>query len=64
MDIKYRKDHEWTSTQCDHIRILDNEGNEYRITCNKFGGIEILSEDGSVAIEPIVSNHFVIKRTK
>lgn len=43
------------------IVIKDSEGNSYRIKENKFGGLEIMADDGQLAIEPSVSNLIVIK---
>ena len=43
------------------IVIEDNEGSTYRIQPDKFGGIEIIAEDGKMSIEPNVSNHITIK---
>lgn len=46
------------------IEVTDNEDNWYEIRPDKFGGIEILASDGSIAIEPSVSNMIVIKTIK
>lgn len=43
------------------IVIQDNDGNRYRIQTDKFGGIEIMAEDGRVSIEPNVSNVITVK---
>ena len=43
------------------IVIQDNDGNRYRIHPDKFGGIEIMAEDGKVSIEPNVSNVITLK---
>lgn len=43
------------------IEITDNDDNHYEIKPDKFGGIEIISSDGSIAIEPRVSNQLIIK---
>ena len=43
------------------IEITDNDGNRYEIRPDKFGGIEIQASDGSIAIEPHVSNEITIK---
>lgn len=47
-----------------HITVIDNEGNYYNIKPDKFGGLEIISIDGSIEIDPCVSNHIVIKTRK
>lgn len=44
-----------------HIYVTDADGNRYRIGQGKFGGLEILVEDGSAVIEPRVANELVIK---
>lgn len=41
--------------------LYDSEGNRYEIRQDKFGGIEVIVEDGSCSIEPHVSNHITIK---
>lgn len=52
-----------TETSIDLVRIIveDSAGNQYRITQDKFGGIDILAEDGHIIIEPHVANHITIK---
>lgn len=42
------------------IYIYDEEGHQYRICLNKFGEIEIQASDGSLSIEPHVSNEIVL----
>ena len=43
------------------ITLQDVDGNRYRVTQNRFGGIEIMAEDGKLSIEPNVSNVVVLK---
>jgi hypothetical protein len=43
------------------ITLQDGDGNRYRVTQNRFGGIEIMAEDGKLSIEPNVSNVVVLK---
>jgi hypothetical protein len=43
------------------IEITDNDGNRYEIKPDKFGGIEVMASEGSIAIEPHVSNQITIK---
>lgn len=64
MDVHYRNESKWTDDKSDLIIIKDKDGNRYRICQDKFGGLEILVEDGRVSVEPIVANHIVVKTIK
>ena len=46
------------------LTIIDNDGNDYEIRADKFGGIEIIVNYGTALIEPHVSNHITIKTQK
>ena len=63
--LKYKNDNnEWVEVEIRphrRIEITDNDGNRYEIKPDKFGGIEVLANEGSIAIEPRVSNQIVIK---
>lgn len=61
MTIEYKKDGEIVVQSTNVVVVVDSDGNQYRISQNKFGGIEILAEDGPVSIEPRVSNQLAIK---
>lgn len=43
------------------IVMQDKDGNRYRVTQDRFGGIDIMAEDGKLSIEPNVSNVVVLK---
>lgn len=43
------------------VLVTDAHGCRYRITENKFGGLEVMALDGGIAIEPNVSNLITIK---
>lgn len=43
------------------IVLQDKDGNRYRVTQDRFGGIDIMAEDGKLSIEPNVSNVVVLK---
>lgn len=62
MEITYKKNTKWSEPDtCELVVIEDKDGNRYRISQDRLGGIEIIAEDGRVAIEPTVSNHITIK---
>lgn len=46
------------------IEVTDSDGNWYEIRPAEFGGIEVIASDGSISIEPKVSNHIVIKTNR
>lgn len=63
---KVRYNHEDQETEVtlnkyQRVYVYDNNGNEYAIKANKFGGIEICANDGKISVEPSVSNLIVIK---
>lgn len=43
------------------IEITDNDGNRYEIKPDKFGGIEILASDGSISVNPRMSNQIIVE---
>lgn len=45
------------------IIIEDNDGNRYRIKPDKFGGIEIMAEDGKMTVNPHMANVIIVKTT-
>ena len=66
--LKFKNDkNEWVEIEIRpnrRIEITDNDDNRYEIRADRFGGIEIMASDGSVSIEPRVSNQVVIKTIK
>ena len=62
--VKYKhedQETEVTLAKYQRLYVYDNNGNEYAITANRFGGIEICANDGKISIEPSVSNLIIIK---
>ena len=62
--VKYNhedQETEVTLNKYQRVYVYDNNGNEYAIKANKFGGIEICANDGKISVEPSVSNLIVIK---
>lgn len=47
-----------------YLLIYDNDGNEYRVSTDKFGGLEIIATDGHLLIQPHQSNHITIITSK
>ena len=43
------------------IEITDNDDNRYEIHPDKFGGLNIMAAEGSLSIEPHMSNDITIK---
>lgn len=43
------------------IVIEDNDGNRYRVIADKFGGLEIMAEDGKMTVEPHMANVIIVK---
>lgn len=43
------------------IEVTDNDGNRYEIRPDKFGGIEILANDGTISVRPRVSNQITVE---
>ena len=63
--LKFKNENnEWVEIEIKpnrRIEVTDNDDNRYEIRPDKFGGIEVMASDGSIAIEPRVSNQIVIK---
>jgi hypothetical protein len=62
MEIEVRENHQRDSeTICKDVIIHDDKDNRYKLSIDKFGGIDIIALDGSLSIEPHVSNNVTIK---
>ena len=62
--IKYKhedQETEVTLSKYKSLYVYDDNGNEYAIKANKFGGIEICANDGKISVEPSVSNLIFVK---
>lgn len=66
--LRFKNDNdEWVEVEIRphrRIEITDGDGNRYEIRPDKFGGIEVIVSDGSISIEPRVSNQIVIKTNR
>ena len=63
MELKYT-DKEYKEVEVSDIErviVTDKDGNRYQIKTDRFGGLEIMAEDGKISIEPSVSNLLTIK---
>lgn len=43
------------------IVLQDKDGNRYRVIADKFGGLEIMAEDGKMTVEPHMANVIIVK---
>ena len=63
--LRFRNENrEWVEIEIpefQRIEVTDNDGNRYEIRPDKFGGIEIIANDGSISVNPIVSNQIIVK---
>ena len=62
--LKYKYEDQETKVTLENYQklyVYDNNGNEYAIKADKFGGIEICANDGKISVEPSVSNIITIK---
>lgn len=62
--LKYKYEDQETKVTLENYQrlyVYDNNGNEYAIKADKFGGIEICVNDGKISVEPSVSNIITIK---
>lgn len=62
--LKYKHEDQETKVTLENYQrlyVYDDNGNEYAIKADKFGGIEICANDGKISVEPSVSNVITIK---
>lgn len=62
--LKYKYEDQETKVTLENYQrlyVYDDNGNEYAIKADKFGGIEICANDGKISVEPSVSNIITIK---
>ena len=63
--LRFRNENrEWVEMEIpehQRIEVTDNDGNRYEIKPDKFGGIEILANDGSISVNPRMSNQIIIE---
>lgn len=43
------------------VILQDKDGNRYRVIADKFGGLEIMAEDGKLSVEPHMANVIIVK---
>ena len=63
MELKYTDKgyKEVEVSDIERVIVTDKDGNRYQIKTDRFGGLEIMAEDGKISIEPSVSNLLTIK---
>ena len=63
--LRFRNENcEWVEMEIpehQRIEVTDNDGNRYEIKPDKFGGIEIIANDGSISVNPRMSNQIIIE---
>lgn len=63
--LRFRNENrEWQEMEIpsyQRIEITDNDGNRYEIKPDNFGGIEILASDGSISVNPRMSNQIIVE---
>ena len=63
MNLEYT-DKKYKTIEVDEVsRVIlqDKDGNRYRVIADKFGGLEIMAEDGTLSIEPHMANVIIVK---
>lgn len=63
--LRFRNENrEWVEMEIpehQRIEVTDKDDNRYEIRPDKFGGIEILANDGSITVNPIMSNQIIVE---
>ena len=66
--LRFRNEnHEWVEIEIpefQRIEVTDDDGNKYEIRPDKFGGIEIIANDGTISVNPRVLNHIIVKTNR
>ena len=63
MNFEYT-DKNYKTVEVDEVsRVIlqDKDGNRYRVIADKFGGLEIMAEDGKLTVEPHMANVIIVK---
>ena len=65
MRIRFKQNGEWTDAEIDkntRLEVTDDNGHEFEIRPWKFGGgIDVLANNGTLNIRPMVSNQVVLQ---
>lgn len=63
MNFEYTDKNYKTVEVDDASRVIlqDKDGNRYRVIADKFGGLEIMAEDGKMTVEPHMANVIIVK---
>ena len=63
--LRFRNENrEWVEIEIkehQRIEVTDKDGKRYEIKPDKFGGIEILANEGSISVNPIMSNQIIVE---
>lgn len=62
--IRFKDGSEWREVEIQKyncVHFVDDDNNDYEIRADKFGGIDIIANDGKISIEPYMSNNITIK---
>lgn len=62
--IRYKVGSEWCEVEIRKytcVHFVDDDNNDYEIRADKFGGIDIIANNGKISIEPCMSNNITIK---
>lgn len=62
--IRFKDGSEWREVEIrkyNCVHFVDDDINDYEIRADKFGGIDIIANDGKISIEPCMSNSITIK---
>lgn len=62
--IRYKVGCEWREVEIQKntcVHFVDDDNNDYEMRADRFGGIDIIANDGKISIEPCMSNNITIK---
>lgn len=62
--IRFKENGEWREVELQKhtcVHFIDEYNNDFELRPDRFGGMDVIANDGKISIEPCMSNNITIK---